>query len=69
MAKKTKERCKKKFSFPTVSTCKRCGSTHTQATSTQGKVQYRKCLAPVCYKRYTVIGTPITQRKEKSNGK
>ena len=46
----------KRWSFPTVSTCPRCRGTQTRAVSTQGKVQYRKCLAPICQKRYTVIG-------------
>jgi hypothetical protein len=60
---------KRQFSFPTVSLCPRCGGTHTQAYSTQGKHQYRKCLAPVCGRRYTVTGTAVTakERKEHSN--
>ena len=56
-----------RYSFPTVSKCPRCGGTQTRATSTQGKVQYRKCLAPICGKRYNVIGTKIKNRKENSN--
>ena len=50
-----------RYSFPTVSKCPRCGGTQTRATSTQGKVQYRKCLAPVCRWRYTVIGTKVNK--------
>jgi hypothetical protein len=53
-----------RYSFPTVSSCPRCRGTATRATSTQGRVQYRKCMAPVCQKRYTVIGTEIKKRKE-----
>lgn len=52
---------KQKYSFPTVSQCPRCRGTQTRAVSTQGKVQYRKCMAPVCRWRYTVIGTKVNK--------
>jgi len=48
-----------KWSFPSQSRCPRCRGTSTRATSTQGKVQYRQCQAPICQKRYTVIGTKV----------
>ena len=50
-----------RYSFPTVSKCPRCGGTQTRAVSTQGNVQYRKCQAPVCRWRYTVIGTKVNK--------
>lgn len=50
---------KKRYSFPTVSRCARCGSSQTQAYSTHGNVQYRKCLVAVCRNRYPVIGTKV----------
>ena len=56
---KKKRSRKQRWSFPTVSRCPRCGGTQTQAYSTQGKVQYRKCLAPVCQKRYSAMGTKV----------
>lgn len=55
----------KMWSFPTISQCPRCGGTQTRAISTQGKVQYRKCLAPICQKRYTVIGQKVKSKKVK----
>jgi hypothetical protein len=55
---------KKEYSFPTVSACPRCRGTQTRATSTQGKIQYRKCLAPVCQKTYTVIGQKVKIRTQ-----
>jgi len=57
---------KQKYSFPTVSVCPRCLGTQTRARSTQGKVQYRICLAPVCRHRYHVIGTKV--KKGEKNG-
>jgi hypothetical protein len=51
---------KKEFSFPTVSLCPRCKGSQTRAVSTQGKIQYRVCQAPICRHRYTVTGTPVT---------
>jgi len=62
--KKTKER---RYSFPTVSRCPRCGVTQTRATSTQGRVQYRKCLAPICGKSYTVFGEEVKIKKAESS--
>jgi len=59
---------KQKYSFPTVSQCPRCRGTDTRARSTQGKVQYRICLAAVCRKRYAVIGTKIKIKKESTAG-
>lgn len=50
-----------RYSFPTVSKCPRCGGIQTRATSTQGNVQYRKCQAPICRWRYTVIGTKVNK--------
>jgi len=57
-AAKPKQR-RRRYGFLTVSRCPRCGSTHTRAYSTQGRVQYRQCLVPICRKRYTVFGTKV----------
>ena len=48
----------KKYSFPTVSKCPRCGTTETKATHTDGKNgrQYRQCQRAICRKNYTVEG-------------
>jgi len=54
-----RERC---WSFPTVSRCPRCRGCNTRAVSTQKNVQYRKCMAPVCQKKYTVIGTRVAAK-------
>ena len=59
---KTGNRKSKMWSFPTVSLCPRCRGSQTRAMSTQGKVQYRKCMAPICQKRYTVIGSKVKRR-------
>jgi len=61
MAKKKKEKAKKerKYSFPTASKCPRCNSTHTAAYSTQGNIQYRKCLVAICRHRYKVVADRI----------
>lgn len=48
-----------RWSFPTRSKCPRCGGFYTRATSTQGNVQYRKCMIPICQKRYSVLGKKI----------
>lgn len=63
---------KKEFSFPTVSLCPRCKGSQTRAVSTQGKIQYRVCQAPICRHRYPVTGTPVKpfkpqERKEQHN--
>lgn len=50
---------KPKWSFPTVSRCPRCGVTDTEATSTQGDTQYRKCRRGTCRKAYSVKGTRV----------
>lgn len=47
------------YSFPTQSRCPRCRTTDTIATSTQGKIQYRRCLRAICRHTYTVIGMKI----------
>ena len=57
--KKVKGVLTEAFSFGTKSRCPRCGGTSTRATSTQGRIQYRQCMAPICQKRYTVIGKKI----------
>ena len=47
------------YAFPTRSRCPRCGSTHTEAYSTKGPVQYRRCLAPICRHRYSQFGERV----------
>ena len=57
--KKAKDILADTYAFPTKSQCRRCRGTQTRAVSTQGKVQYRKCMSPICQHRYTVIGTKV----------
>jgi hypothetical protein len=59
------ERGKQKYSFPTVSLCPRCHGRQTRAVSTQKNVQYRKCLAPICQRRYHVFGTRVAGKPKK----
>lgn len=47
------------YAFGTKSRCPRCGSTQTQATSTQGNIQYRQCQMPICRHKYSVFGKKI----------
>jgi len=61
MAKKKeqiKEKQQKKWAFPTVSKCPRCGTTETKATHTDGKNgrQYRQCQRAICRKNYSIEG-------------
>lgn len=56
------------YSFPTRSICPRCGSSQTQAYSTQGQIQYRKCLSPICRHNYSVRGKRIKQKRKKQDG-
>ena len=49
----------KVWAFPTKSRCPRCGSVETEATSTQGELQYRRCTVPVCRRTYVVYGTQV----------
>lgn len=37
-------------------TCPRCRGSNTEAYSTKGNIQYRRCRSPVCRKRYSVRG-------------
>ena len=50
---------RRQYAFLTLSRCPRCKTTDTVATSTQGKVQYRRCLRAVCRWTYTVMGTKV----------
>jgi len=45
-----------RWTFPSGSRCPRCGSAQTRAVSTQGRVQYRQCQAPICRHRYHQFG-------------
>ena len=68
MGKKKKQ---VKYSFPTQVRCPRCGSIQTRSYSTHGKIQYRKCQAPVCRHRFSVRGEAVkqtTKQKGKDNG-
>jgi len=51
----------KKWSFPTVSRCPRCGTTETICRRTDNKLgrQYRICKRAVCRKTYTVFGEKV----------
>ncbi len=65
MSKKEKQnqevKPQKKWAFPTVSKCPRCGSTDTKATHTDNNLgrQYRKCQRAICRKNYSVDGVEI----------
>jgi len=48
-----------RFSFPTVSACPRCRGTQTRATSTQGRIQFRRCQAPICRFKFSIRGKPV----------
>ena len=45
--------------FLTKSRCPRCGNLNTEAYSTKGKTQYRRCRGSMCRKRYTVAASPV----------
>ncbi len=47
------------YSFPSKSACPRCRTLNTQAVSTQGNTQYRKCGNAVCRWTYKEIGSPV----------
>jgi len=47
------------FAFPTRARCPRCGSANTMSYSTKDDSQYRRCLAPVCSRRFVVKGATI----------
>jgi len=55
------EKQQKKWAFPTVSKCPRCGTTETKATHTDGKTgtQYRQCQRAICRYNYSVKGTKV----------
>lgn len=57
--KKTCETERQRWAFPTVNRCPRCGANDTQATSTQGDRQYRRCVRPVCRKTFTIFGKKV----------
>lgn len=47
------------YDFSHGKRCPRCKTTDTVARSTQGRVQYRRCLRAVCRKTYSVVGRPV----------
>ena len=53
------KKSKEVYAFPTKSRCPRCGSTDTEATSTQDGIQYRKCKRGICNWKYWTRGTKI----------
>lgn len=54
-----KKKPKEKYSFPTVVRCPRCSGLQTRAYSTQGKIQYRRCTAPICQERFSIRGAEV----------
>jgi len=54
-------RGQKKWSFPTVSRCQRCGSTDTICRNTNiiTGTQYRQCQRAICRYNYSVKGTKV----------
>ena len=59
--KKTKKTraAEPEYAFPSRSRCPRCQASDTRAVSTQGNVQYRQCIRPICRQRYKVIGKAL----------
>ena len=47
------------YAFPTRSRCPRCGSLNTEAYTTQGDIQRRRCRVPVCRRKYHVVGVRV----------
>lgn len=47
------------YSFQTRARCPRCGGVNTIATSTQGRVQFRRCNNPVCRNRFKAAGVAV----------
>lgn len=45
---------KKQYITPGAIRCPRCGASDTVATSTKGRIQYRKCLRAVCRYNFSV---------------
>ena len=50
-----------RYSFPTKVRCPLCGCIRTLSVSTQGQVQYRKCLNGICELRFKIIGGVIKE--------
>lgn len=52
----------KRYAFPTVVRCPKCGSSHTRAVKTEGGYQYRRCQVAFCdYARRSFVqrGTQV----------
>jgi len=49
----------RKYSFPSPVKCPRCGATDTEAYSTKGRIQYRRCRRAVCRRNFTVQGEQL----------
>jgi len=47
---------KVKYIFPNAAQCPRCKTYDTEATSTRGNKQYRRCRRAICLWRYCVTG-------------
>ncbi len=61
----SKHKQKQQYAFPTVVPCPRCRGTQTRAVSTQGKIQYRRCSAPICQERFSIRGKEVTSEDQK----
>jgi hypothetical protein len=48
-----------KWAFPTQARCPRCNGLQTRATSTQGPIQYRQCMAAICLYRFSIKGWKV----------
>lgn len=61
MSKKTNPVKEKEvaYDFAHGRRCPRCGTLDTEARSTQGDIQYRRCKRGVCRHAYSVVGRPI----------
>ena len=53
-----------RYSFPTKVRCPLCGCIRTLAYSTQGQIQYRKCLNGICELRFKIIGAIIDEKNQ-----
>lgn len=47
------------YRFWNKSRCPHCQSIETEAYATVGPVQYRRCRAPVCRRKFTVAGEAV----------
>lgn len=57
-AEPTKETPAEEYSFPTKTRCPRCGGQSRRIGSHKDH-QYRECAAPICRRKFSILGTKI----------